>query len=802
MKSFPVHLVLYVFFVLFVLFKGSLTPLPAQTPSTPAPKQEAYDSWMLAKAGNVPGPDRIQVPAGFTTEVVRIAAPDEDSWVGMTFDAKGRVIIAKETKGLLRLTLDGARVSSVERINDDLLECRGLLWAHDSLYANANNTKGLYRLRDSDGDDRFDDVRLILRTEGGVGHGRNHLRLGPDGFIYVVHGDDPEPTDAQLAPESPYRNYGEDRLLPGRRPAGRTNVARTGHVLRLDAEGKNVVRLCGGLRNPLDLDFNRDGELFVYDADMEWDTGLAWYRPTRVLHIVSGGEYGWRHELSWALGADDNLPTVCDIGLGSPTGVTFGYAAQFPHKYREAFFIADWAYGRILAIHLQPEGASYRGIAETFVAGRPLNVTDVVIGPDGAMYFITGGRRTQSALYRVRYTGRESTAPAPPAEDPANRAARELRHELEKYHGKPIEGGVAKAFTYLAHPDRSVRFAARVALEAQPFGEWRERALRSAIPGAWIAFARLCNDDDDRYVLLRRLATVDTRALREADRLQFLRAIELALVRLGAVDKVVEGKLETALRAALAPLFPSNDRELNRELCRHLIWLHDESVVPKTLALLTDTLPTEDRTFYLFVLRIAKNGWDAAARRSWFESLRKAENYAGGRLYFELLQRTRNEFAATLTNEQKRELGDLLQPAKMPAPVVPPGAGKFVRAWQPQDFADDLRQPLHGRNFAAGQKAFAQALCATCHRFGAADAAPGAVVGPDLTNVGARFGPDALLFHTIEPSVIIDDKYRLAEAPNLSPMPQGLLNALEREQILDLLAYLTSGGDAGNAVFR
>ena len=41
--------------------------------------------------------------------------------------------------------------------------------------------------------------------------------------------------------------------------------------------------------------FNGDGEMFPYDADIAWDVGLPWYRPTRVLHLVSGADYGWRH---------------------------------------------------------------------------------------------------------------------------------------------------------------------------------------------------------------------------------------------------------------------------------------------------------------------------------------------------------------------------------------------------------------------------------------------------------------------------------------------------------------------------
>jgi len=40
----------------------------------------------------------------------------------------------------------------------------------------------------------------------------------------------------------------------------------------------------------------------------------------------------------------------------------------------------------------------------------PLNLTDAVIGDDGAMYFTVGGRNTKAQLYRISYTGDESTA--------------------------------------------------------------------------------------------------------------------------------------------------------------------------------------------------------------------------------------------------------------------------------------------------------------------------------------------------------------------------------------------------------
>jgi len=48
-------------------------------------------------------------------------------------------------------------------------------------------------------------------------------------------------------------------------------------------------------RSHVDAALNADGELFTFDADMEWDMNTPWYRPTRVCHVVSGAEFGWRN---------------------------------------------------------------------------------------------------------------------------------------------------------------------------------------------------------------------------------------------------------------------------------------------------------------------------------------------------------------------------------------------------------------------------------------------------------------------------------------------------------------------------
>ncbi|MBN8249432.1 MAG: hypothetical protein J0L84_18555, partial [Verrucomicrobia bacterium] len=375
---------------------------------------DAYNSWMLARGTDrATDPATFSVPPGFQVELLRTAAPDEDSWIALAFDPQGRLTVAREKQGLLRFTLSGDRVEKVEVIENTLKECRGLLYAHDSLYVNANNSKGLYRLRDTNGDGTFDETKLLLQTEGGVGHGRNQLRLGPDGMIYIVHGDDVVLTKS-MATNSPAQQAVNDALMPvldPRQPPKLTRFVQVGHVLQTDKDGSFFRLFATGLRNPVDVDFDENGELFTYEADMERDIGAPWYRPTRLLQLVPGGDYGWRRGTgNIPVWAPDTLPGSLDVGVGSPTGVEFGTRSQFPEPYRRALFIGDWAYGRILVAFIQPRGAGHEGRWEEFLSGRPLNVTDLTFGPDGALYFVTGGRGTRSGLYRVSWKGEALTS--------------------------------------------------------------------------------------------------------------------------------------------------------------------------------------------------------------------------------------------------------------------------------------------------------------------------------------------------------------------------------------------------------
>jgi glucose/arabinose dehydrogenase len=112
-----------------------------------------------------------------------------------------------------------------------------------------------------------------------------------------------------------------------------------GHLIRTDRDGKTWELVAGGLRNPFGIDFNAAGDLFTFDADMEWDVGLSWYHPTRVLHLVPGGDYGWRRGTGvLPVWSPDTLPSAVDIGVSSPTAVKFGTKSNWPEPWRSALF--------------------------------------------------------------------------------------------------------------------------------------------------------------------------------------------------------------------------------------------------------------------------------------------------------------------------------------------------------------------------------------------------------------------------------------------------------------------------------
>jgi putative heme-binding domain-containing protein len=166
-------------------------------------------------------------------------------------------------------------------------------------------------------------------------------------------------------------------------------------------------------------------------------------------------------------------------------------------------------------------------------------------------------------------------------------------------------------------------------------------------------------------------------------------------------------------------------------------------------------------------------------------------------------------------------------------PKDPVGSNRsFVQAWKIEDFEDDLEAALRGRTFEIGERLFAEATCALCHKMNGM----GGAVGPELTDALKRWKGDRLgvLREILDPSHKIDPKYSVqviytvdglvvsgivkaedkssisilenleAKEPMVidkddideqvrsskSMMPKALLDRFSRDEILEVLSYI------------
>jgi putative heme-binding domain-containing protein len=739
----------------------------------------------VAEATNTPKTIPLATLPGFKGEkIYDVNKASQGSWVGMTVDNKGRIITTDQYGGIYRVTVKPK--VSVEKLKVKVTGGHGALYAFDSLYIMVGEGKrGLYRLRDTNGDDQYDKEEYLIPLVAKGEHGSHSLVLSPDKkSIYVVGGNNTDMPDSVTS----YRMakaWKEDHILP-RMPDGRGHnngrMAPGGYIMKISPDAKTQEIICHGFRNQFDAAFSLDGELFAFDADMEYDIGAPWYRPTRVNHVVSGVDWGWRHGTGkWPDYYADTLPATINIGPGSPTGVSNGLGARFPAKYQKAIYINDWTYGTMYAVHLEQDGASYKATKEEFVSGKPLPLTDVMIHPDGDMYFMVGGRRTTSALYRVTYVGNESTAAVKAG---AVHADLTLRRKIETLHEQGVGAeAAAKALPYLKHQDRFIRYAARVALEKQPAAKWQKHIATEKSPWAVIelstALARMGSKDQQPKILAA-LNQLDYKNMEVKQFLAAIRAYQLAFTRHGKPSSADA----SAVIKTLNSLYPHKDNFVNRELSQVLLYLNAPGAVTKTVQMVmnaTDTqkkiladevLQRNDRyaaaakrteqfrpnvqQFALaFSLRSIKEGWTEADLASYFSWFPRAKAWQGGNSFGAFIENSRKQALANVPDAVARKKYDAASAKSVVAAraiQTPKGPG---RAWTIKGAVSAVQGNLKGRNFASGENLYHATACASCHRF----AGEGMGIGPDLTGSANRYTLRDMMENIIEPSKVISDQY-------------------------------------------
>ena len=821
----------------------------------------------------------ISLREGFDAELLYEVPKSQGSWVAMAFDPKGRLIVSdQDDKGVFRVTLGAEiKVESLPGFPYEPVDwgkrkvggAYGFLWAFDSLYM--ANMRGFYRIRDTDGDDQFDEFTLLQKLDMGYEHSAHSIIQTADGKgLYLVSGNFTRVPKGTTSAQPPV--WQEDSLHPViPDPMGHAVGLKApgGWVCRISPDGKDWKMIASGFRNSVDIALNREGELFTYDSDMEFDVGVPWYRPTRINHITSGAEFGWRANSGvWLDYFADSLGSVLDVGPGSPTAISFGHDADFPPEFRDKLFVCDWTFGTIFTVEMQESGSSYTGTKTEFLHGSPLNIAAMRFGPDGAMYFVTGGRTTASRLYRVRSTAERGTGVPPVGAAGVSPALRSLRHTLESLHVRSGATAVEKAWPQLAHADRHIRYAARLAIENQDVALWGDKVFAEKNPRATIYAAIALARHGDKSLsgrLLDKLGEVPFSTIERDDQLALLRAYALCFTRMGlpSADKAA------AIIAKLDAHFPSKDDTVNAELCRVLAWLDAPTVVRKTIELMKATradavnydkamlgrheygaailkmmanTPNTRNIHYAYFLRRVRSGWTLDDRKTFFGWLNEALAKDGGKSFAGNIRAIRKDAIAQLETADVEQMAGLLAdfPAfdlsKLPKPKGPAGAWTVDSAMKL--FESDLR----ARDFENGKRAFSAGLCIACHRF----SGEGGHSGPDLGSLGNRFTIRDILTAIVEPSASISEQYmastvklkdgsaisgrlivrnekevavalnpfdlnQLTKAPadkvesiefsNVSIMPPGMISGMNRDELLDLMAYLLSGGDSRHKVF-
>lgn len=813
------------------------------------------------------------LPGFEVQELYSVPRGRQGTWISLTVGPQGHLIASDQSdKGFFRIIVTDSSGSQtpevqVEEILMPLSGAHGLTFAFSHLYANVPG-KGIFRMRDTKGNQEFDVMEFLGGPEKLAEHGNHSVLETPekDG-LFIVNGNY---TPAPDLNSSRLPSWEEDLLLPRQwdmRGNARGIFAPGGYIAKMNPNGTEWEMFSIGYRNQYDAAVNPHGELFTFDSDMEYDLGMPWYRPTRLLHVTSGSDFGWRSGSGkWKDYYEDSLPALVNIGRGSPTGLVFGTGAKFPARYQHALYGLDWIYGTIYAFHLTPNGASYTTEVEKFLTGNQLPMTDAVIGSDGALYFITGGRANDTKLYRVIYKGDESTSPAelPKNEKAAN--ARELRKELESYHGKVNSQAIEKAWPHLNSDDRYIRYAARLAVESQPVQTWAQRALNEQSPQTQItaimALAR-SGDSSLRSKAIQALLEIDITNLNNEQKLGYLRTLALIFIRLEGPVQDQKDSVSNTLYELLA----AEDHRVNVELVRLLVYLEDARVIDKAMKLIEQTQeesepnwagldgatdgtiqkmlenpPPTRKIEYAFMLKNLSNGWTIDQRREYFTFINEAAEAPGGSSYAGYLTKIREDALQNATEEEHEAVSDITGVSLIQEPpfeVQPPkGPG---RDWTMNEALGEVADHLTNRNFENGRNAFFAAGCASCHRFNGY----GGNIGPDLSSVGMRASVPVLLEDIIEPNALISDQYNSSviilnngetvsglvveeqeqikiyprnpdqppvildkdevtsiEQSEISQMPEGLIDPLNEEELRDLIAYIRSKGNPDSQLFK
>ena len=180
----------------------------------------------------------------------------------------------------------------------------------------------------------------------------------------------------------PYKLIGSDGSMC-------TGGGEGGGIYRCRPDGSKLVRIATGFWNPFGLGFDAFGRLFAVDNDPD-SRG-----PCRLLHIVEGGDYGYRYRngrkglhpfTAWNGELPGTLPMVAGTGE-APCAVLAYEWTGLPSEYYGSLLATSWGDHLIERFRLRPRGASFTSQSQTVVqGGEDFRPVGMVAARDGSLY--------------------------------------------------------------------------------------------------------------------------------------------------------------------------------------------------------------------------------------------------------------------------------------------------------------------------------------------------------------------------------------------------------------------------------
>ncbi len=462
----------------------------------------------------------------------RIAAePEIVTPTGIAVDTRGRVLVIESHTHFRPARYVGPPTDRIrlfeDRDHDGKPECVGTFFEGTRLTMNLKvagdgsvfvaTRSALYHLWDRDGDGRADGVTagtlptpfVRLDTRGDYPHnGLSGFAFDFTGNVYFGLGENLGAT---------YRLIGSDGVTLAGGGEG-------GNIYRCRPDGSNLERIATGFWNPFHMTFDGFGRLFAVDNDPDSRP------PCRLLHIVHGGDYGYRFRngrkgvhpfTAWNGELPGTLGMVAGTGE-APSGVVEYDRDNLPEDYRGSLLVTSWGDHRIEQYRLEPHGATFRATMKPVVAGgedfRPVGIA---VAPDGALYMSDWVDKSydlhgKGRIWRLRYAG-ASSPNALPAREALASAQHTARSTAIALAAAAAAGKIDKdlAASSVRNESADVRSLA-VSILPAPFAELKDIAASDPSPLVRATAMRRLADPGVKEVLLKALESDDPFLLQAA----------------------------------------------------------------------------------------------------------------------------------------------------------------------------------------------------------------------------------------------------------------------------------------------